>query len=199
MGTSPVYRNATVYELLMRGLYGRHYRSRYRAIADLIPDGAEVMDVCCGPATLYTRYLRGRTGSYTGLDLNSRFIARLEDAGGRGTVWDVDADVPLPAADHVVMQASLYQFLPEPAPVLERMLAAARERVIVSEPIRNLASSNNRVVAAAARRYTDAGAGARDHRFTEQTLEELFGRYESRILRRSLIAGGREKLFVLAA
>ncbi|BCK55339.1 class I SAM-dependent methyltransferase [Nocardia wallacei] len=199
MGTSPVYRNATVYELLMRGLYGRHYRSRYRAIADLIPDGAEVMDVCCGPATLYTRYLRGRTGSYTGLDLNDRFIARLEDAGGHGTVWDVDADVPLPAADHVVMQASLYQFLPEPVPVLERMLAAARERVIVSEPIRNLASSNNRVVAAAARRYTDAGAGARDHRFTEQTLEELFSRYESRILRRSLIAGGREKLFVLAA
>ncbi|MGW4771282.1 class I SAM-dependent methyltransferase [Nocardia sp. NPDC004278] len=199
LGTSLVYRNATVYQLLMRGLYGRHYQARFRAIAELIPQDADVVDVCCGPATLYTRYLRGRAGTYIGLDLNSRFIARLNDAGGHGTVWNVHSDDPFPEADYLVMQASMYQFLPEPVPVLDRMLAAAHKHVIIAEPIRNLASSSNRVVAAIARRYTDAGEGAQSHRFTEQTLDELFGPYESRILHRSLIAGGREKLFVLAA
>ncbi|WP_280386480.1 class I SAM-dependent methyltransferase [Nocardia wallacei] len=199
MGTSLVYRNATVYELLMRGLYGRHYGARYRAVAEQIPDGADVVDVCCGPATLYTRYLRGRSGSYTGLDLNAGFIARLNAAGGRGTVWNVHSDAALPPADYLVMQASLYHFLPEPAPIVERMLAAARKQVIISEPIRNLATSDNRVLAAIARRYTNAGEGAQRHRFTEATLDDLFRRYESRVVRQSLIAGGREKLFVVAA
>ncbi len=41
------------------------------------------------------------------------------------------------------MQASLYHFLPDAHEIVERMLAAAGRRVIVSEPVRNLASSQN--------------------------------------------------------
>jgi SAM-dependent methyltransferase len=178
----------------MRALYGRHYSARYRAVAGLIPDGAGVLDLCCGPATLYTRYLRAKSVAYTGLDLNDRFIARVAKAGARGEVWDLHSDAPLPAADYVIMQASLYHFLPEPAPVIDRMLAAARTNVIVAEPIRNLATSNNRVLAAIGQRFTNAGDGAQAHRFTEATLDSLFRGYESSVVQQSLIAGGREKL-----
>lgn len=199
MGTSLIYRNRFVYELAMCGLYGRHYGARYRAIAGIVPDGASVVDVCCGPATLYSRYLRGRSIRYTGLDLNERFIARVVKAGGRGEVRDLHSDAPLPEADYLVMQASLYHFLPEPEPLIDRMLAAAGKQVIIAEPIRNLASSDNRVLAAIGKRFTDAGDGAQAHRFTEATLDEFFLGYESRVVQRSLIAGGREKLFVLSA
>ncbi|WP_156370525.1 methionine biosynthesis protein MetW [Nocardia arizonensis] len=199
MRASVIYSNRTTYELLMRGLYGRHYRARYRAIADLIPDGASVVDVCCGPATLYTGHLRGRGVDYTGLDLNAGFIARLTAAGGTGLVWNMHSDDPLPAADYVIMQASLYHFLPEPAPVLDRMLAAARKQVILAEPVRNLASSDNPVLAAVARRFTDAGDGAQDHRFTETSLDAFLDGYRDRVVARELIAGGREKLYVLSA
>lgn len=199
MRSSLIYRNATVYELLMRALYGRHYAARYRAVAQLVPAGASVVDLCCGPATLYTRYLRQKSVEYTGLDRNDGFVAALTAAGGQGQVWNLNSAAPLPAADYVLMQASLYHFLPDPAPVLERMLAAAREQVIIAEPVRNLASSDNRVLALLGQRFTDAGDGAQAHRFTEATLDEFFGRYPDRIAQRSLIAGGREKLYVLNA
>ncbi|MFI9408088.1 class I SAM-dependent methyltransferase [Nocardia sp. NPDC052316] len=199
MRTSLIYRNATVYELLIRALYGRHYTARYRAIEALVPDGASVVDLCCGPATLYTRYLRDKSVDYTGLDRNDKFVAQLTEAGGRGLVWNLNSDTPLPEADYLVMQASLYHFLPEPAPVLDRMLTAARKQVIIAEPVRNIASSDNRVLAAIGQRFTNAGDGAQAHRFTEETLDELFRGYESRVVRQSLIAGGREKLYVLDA
>ncbi|MGQ4600000.1 methionine biosynthesis protein MetW [Nocardia sp. R6R-6] len=199
MRTSLIYRNGTVYEVLMRGLYGKHYTARYRAIAELVPAGASVLDLCCGPATLYTRYLRHKSVDYTGLDLNERFVARVIEAGGRAMVWNLHSGEPLPAADYVIMQASLYHFLPEPGPVLDRMLASATEQVIVAEPVRNLATSGNPVLATIGKRFTDAGDGEQADRFTERTLDEFFTGYGPRVVRRSLIAGGREKLYVLSA
>lgn len=199
MRTSLVYRSSTTYDLLMRGLYGRHYAARFTAIADLIPDGATVLDLCCGPATLYRQYLRVKSVDYFGIDLNSGFIARLIAAGGRGEVRNLHADTPLPEADFVIMQASLYHFLPEPRPVIDRMLAAARSQVIVAEPVRNMATSDNWILATLGRRFTNAGDGAQAHRFTEATLDELFRDYTARVVRHSLIAGAREKLYVLSA
>ncbi|MGW0251285.1 class I SAM-dependent methyltransferase [Nocardia goodfellowii] len=199
MSTSLIYRNRTLYEVLMRGLYGRYYTARYRAVAASIPAGASVVDVCCGPATLYTRYLRQKSVDYTGLDLNDGFIADLGRAGGRGLVWNLQSEAPLPAADYVLMQASLYHFLPDPSDVVDRMLAAARVEVVIAEPIRNLATSENRLLATIGQRFTNAGTGAQAHRFTEDTLDAFFARYASRIVRSEVIAGGREKLYVLSA
>ncbi|MEV0252498.1 methyltransferase domain-containing protein [Nocardia sp. NPDC050712] len=199
MSTSLIYRNRTLYEVLMRGLYGRYYTARYRAVAAAIPAGASVLDLCCGPATLYTRYLRQQSIDYTGLDLNDGFITELTKAGGRGLVWDMNSDAALPAADYVLMQASLYHFLPDPSAVVDRMLTAARDQVIIAEPIRNLATSDNRVLAAIGQRFTNAGTGAQAHRFTEDSLDEFFARYAERVVRSEVIAGGREKLYVLSA
>ncbi len=141
MAESLVYRSPLLYEMIMLALYGRHYPARYRAIAELVPAGSRVLDLCCGPGILHDRYLRRKGVEYTGLDVNPRFIARVNRRGGRGLVWDLHEDRPLPEADTVVMQASLYQFLPDAAPVVRRMLRAARQRVIIAEPIRNLSDS----------------------------------------------------------
>jgi SAM-dependent methyltransferase len=192
-----VYRNPLVYELVMVGLYGRHYGARYRVVAALIPDGSSVLDLCCGPGVLFDRYLRGRSVDYTGLDVNPRFVARVNRRGGRGLLRDLGDGRPLPEADTVVMQASLYQFLPDPAPVVARMLRAARERVVIAEPVRNLATGRNRVLAALARRQTDPGLGARPRRFTEETLGAFIDGLGVRVAREFHVPGGREKVFVL--
>src|SRR4051812_13722935 len=98
----------------MLALYGRHYGARSRAIADLIPERSSVVDLCCGPGVLYERYLKAKAVRYTGLDLNERFVARVDRLGGVGVVRDLNDGRPFPEADTVVMQASLYQFLPDP-------------------------------------------------------------------------------------
>ena len=65
MATSLIYRSASVYELAMLLLYGRHYTSRYSAIAELIlrpEDGAlcifegVVRNNSKGKATRYLEY-----------------------------------------------------------------------------------------------------------------------------------------------
>ena len=197
MATSLIYRSSALYELAMFLLYGRHYASRYRAIAEMIPTGSSVLDLCCGPALLYHRYLSGKQVRYTGLDINANFVARLNRRGASGLVWDLRSDDALPAADYVIMQASLYHFLPDAKPVVERMLQAAQKRVIVAEPIRNLATSDSRILSRLARLLTNPGAGEHRNRFTEASLDDLFSRYTSRAADSFTIAGGREKVYVL--
>jgi len=179
-------------------LYGRHYTSRYRAIAELIPAGASVLDLCCGPALLYKRYLKSKSVHYTGLDINAKFIARLIRQGGIGHVWDLRSEEALPSADYVIMQASLYHFLPDGAPIVNRMLQAARKRVIIAEPIRNLATSNSRLLSVVGRLFTNPGAGDHSLRFTEASLADFFASYTSRVVQSFLIAGEREKVYVLS-
>jgi hypothetical protein len=133
------------------------------------------------------------------VEINPRFIDGLRQHGATGFVMDLNDGEMLPAADYVIMQASLYQFLPEPGPLIDRLLSAARCKLIIAEPVKNLANSRLGWVAALARRHTDPGTGLRSYRFTERTLDELFGHYASRVCDSFLIAGNREKVYVLDA
>lgn len=198
MSTSFVYRSASGYELLMRALYGRHYGDRMRVVAEQVPERSSVLELCCGPGTLYLRHLRGRAGGYIGLDVNDGFVERLRRRGVDARRLDLGAGGgALPDADVVVMQASLYHFLPDAERVVDRMLTAAQDRVIVSEPIRNLASSRLPVVGMLGRQAADPGVGGHGGRFTEATLDQLMARYRERVLSAFLIPGGREKVYVL--
>lgn len=197
---SLVYRSAHGYELLMRVLYGRHYAERMGAVAEQVPGGASVLELCCGPGTLYRRYLRRRAGAYIGVDINERFVEALRRRGIDARRMDLATlREPLPVADVAIMQASLYHFLPDAAAIIDRMLAAARDRVIISEPVRNLATSALPGIALLGRRATDPGVGSHAERFTEATLDELLARYRERTLAAFPIPGGREKVYVLSA
>jgi len=203
MTTSLIYRSAAAYELVMRALYGRHYQARLDVIAEQVRPGATVLELCPGPGALYEHRLRGRVGSYTGLDVNPGFVRRLRRLGADARQLDLSGNPELPEADIVIMQASLYHFIPEAGAIIERMLAAARERVIIAEPIRNLTTSRLAFVAHLGQRGTDPGTGQGDphaghtQRFTEATLDQLMGGYRDRTLKAFTIPGRREKVFVL--
>ncbi|MCW3045890.1 MAG: hypothetical protein JWO74_174 [Solirubrobacterales bacterium] len=199
MNESLIYRSPAIYGAVMHVLYGRHARARLAAVAELIPRGASVVELCCGPGRLYRDHLRGRGVDYLGLDLNPGFVEAARRTGARAAVRDVGDDAPLPSADIVVIQASLYHFLPAPEGVVHRMLAAAGRRVIVSEPVRNLSSSGIGLVAALASRSADPGSGAGDRRFDEASLDAFMRRYARLVEREFAIPGGRDKVFVLDA
>ena len=197
MGTSLVYKSPFFYELFMMVLYGRHYFARLRSVADRIPPGASVVDLCCGPGMLYQHYLRHQGVRYTGLDINPRFIARLNRRGIRAMVWNLHSDEPLPPADYVTMLGGLLHFLPDPGPMVDRMLAAAGKQVIICDPVRNLSTSRIGPIAWIARRSANPGLGHASRRFTEETLDAFFRRYASRVSQSFLIPGGRDKVYVL--
>jgi SAM-dependent methyltransferase len=185
-----------LYELAMRLLYRSGYRRRQEAVAELVPSGVSVLEVCSGPGRLYLDYLRDKGVTYVGLDLSEAFVRYLRTRGGRALVWDARSATPLPPADWVVMQASLYQFLPDARPVVDRMLEAAREHVVIAEPVHNLAAGGGPVGWLAAK-ATDPGTGPQLHRFDEDSLAELFAPYEPRIERSFSLPGGREKAYLL--
>jgi SAM-dependent methyltransferase len=185
-----------VYEAVMRVLYGRHYAARQRAIAALIPEGASVLELCCGPGTLYRRHLAGKRVSYLGLDINDRFLRRVRRSGADAREWDVRAPDPLPPTDYVLMQASLYHFMDDPRPLLERMLAAARLRVVLAEPVHNVAKQPGPLGALVAR-LTDPGTGPQPHRYDESSLDLVLEPFASLVRDRTLLPGGREKVYVL--
>jgi SAM-dependent methyltransferase len=181
----------------MRVLYGRYYAARDAAVAAHVPDGASVLELCCGPARLYERELRGRIGAYVALDASERFVARLRRRGVDARRADV-ATAELPVADVVVMQASLYQFLPVAEAIVRRMRAAARASVIVAEPVRNLASSRLGVVARLGAGAAATAAGAQPQRFDAVSLGALMrGSFGDAIAFHGPIPGGREHVYVL--
>ena len=196
---SLIYRQRAIYEAVMLILYGGAYTERYTTLAALIPEGASVLDVCCGPAVLFHRYLKPKGVAYTGLDINHRFVRELSRSGANGLVWNVEDATPLPRAQYVVMQASLYHFLPNASQVVQRLVAAAERQVLIAEPIRNMADSQIRILALVARKLTNPGTGQQSNRFNESRLDALLKPYEKRgqISHARLIAGGREKLYIL--
>jgi trans-aconitate methyltransferase len=196
VGVSLIYRSRITYEFAMLVLYRRHYTDRYEVIANLIPDRAEVLELCCGPGILYDRYLRPKNVNYRGLDISEEFVNDLVHRGIAAEQWDLRSNRPLPGAEYIVMQASLYHFLPNAGPVLDRMLEAAEKEVILAEPIKNLSSSKVPMIARFSRKLTDPGVGSSANRFVEKTLDELAERYNGLIRQSFLAPGGREKIYV---
>lgn len=177
----------------MRVLYGRHFRARYEAVAREIPNGASVVDVCAGDCYLYRKYLKRKGVAYIALDISKPFVVTARRRGIDAREFNMKIEA-LPTADVVVMQASLYYFLPDTARALEKLIAAARQRVIVAEPVRNLSDSTNPLLAAISRRSTRAASDDKDvagDRFNEASLTELF-RANPHLERMFPIPGGRE-------
>lgn len=197
MKRSFVYRNVLVYSFFMRMLYGAYYKERFEAIGREIPDGLHVLDVCCGDCMLYRTCLKGRV-SYTGVDINEKFVTAAGEKDITALVLDIRKD-PLPKADVVIMQASLYQFVPYCGEIVDKLFESAFQRVIIAEPVRNLATAGIPIISTVAKYTTDPGTGQATHRFNKDTFEDFIrGRYGGHVTRIESIAGGRECLAVLS-
>ncbi len=193
--SSFIYRSPLAYQLMMRLLYGRYFYARYTAIAQEIETGCQVVDVCAGDGRLYTSYLREKSIAYEALDISPQSIQHLQQRGVSAHCFDVWHD-ELPVADVVVMQASLYQFLPHADQIVAKLLAAARQHVIITEPIRNIASSSNPVLRLIGQRLTKPVEGHGTYeaqRFNRDSLLAVFKSF-AEFERSYELPGGREML-----
>ena len=171
-----IYHHPRLYEWAMRLAYGREYAGRYAAIAAEIGQSADMLEVCCGDLALHDRLqARGCIASYRGLDLAPAMVARGRRRGVDVRQCDVRAATEFPAADVVVMQASLYPFHDIAGDVLRRLWRAARRRLVVTEPVSNFSQSKSgllRALALTLSRPTDG----RDcvFRYTDETVRAAY-------------------------
>ena len=195
MKISPIYRYPSLYTLCMKLLYGKYYNTRFETIAKEIPDGVDLLDVCCGDCVLHA-YIGNKT-SYVGVDSNPYFVQMAQKRSIRVFQKNL-LEEELPMADYVVMLASLYQFIPFHKEIVDKLLRFARRKVLISEPVRNLADSSNPLLSFIARRATNAGAGDNIYRFTQATFYPFFEKnYPTHIEKLSYIPGKRECMVVL--
>jgi len=189
-----IYQVPALYRLLMRLGYGPDYAARYALVADRIGESDDLLEVCCGHLGLY-RHLarRGLVRSYVGLEQAPAMLRLARRRRVDVRAFDVRAGGALPAAGTVIMQASLYQFHDIADTLLPRLWAAARRRLVVAEPVRNLSQSRFGLARWAARALTRTSDG-RIHtfRYTEATLFELYRRCNVPVSRVDRTPGGRE-------
>jgi len=191
---SPIYWHPYLYEAALRLLYRSRYRKRIQTVADWIAEGVSVADVCAGDCSLYRYGLRGRNVTYTAYDVNPVFV-RWARGRGLAMEWLDLRSQEIPPADCVVMMGSLYQFIPRHAEILDQLIRAARRRVIVNEPVMNLAQSSHAWVRQAAYFLSRADSQGSRRRFTESEMRSLLeGRGFHSI---ALLAGGRDLAAVL--
>jgi hypothetical protein len=171
---SVIYRSPLLYHFVMRALHGRHFRDRYLAVSAEVPDGAEVVELCAGDAWLYRHYLKPKNVKYLGLDNSPQFVQAAKAEGLDIRIHDAFKD-PVPTADVIIMQASLHLFHEDVKSVVGRMLDAARQKVIIAEPIRNMSDSPNPLAAWIGRKMTTPhGSGANHtHRYNPETFKAL--------------------------
>lgn len=170
---SPIYWNSTLYHLAIRQSAGKYFSQRYLALAELIPENASVTEVCLGDAYLYSNYLARKQVNYLGLDINNAFVRSAIRKDIPARIFDVMTEEVDPA-DYVIMQGSLYQFIPEEKRIIRNLLNAAKKQLIISEPVKNRAQSNNPLISFLAKYAVNPGTGHARERFTETTLVECF-------------------------
>jgi len=176
-GTGFVYRNPLAYRLLMRLLYGRSYRRHYAALVREIGQ-MEVLELCCGDCQIVD-YLKGN--NYRGLDINPIFVANARDKGLDVKLLDI-RDEEIPGSECILIHNSLYQFYPDHVELINKALVSASKKVLISEPVINLASSQNRMIAFLANNLTRVsskkGASA-SKRFNRDEMETLFEHFNA--------------------
>lgn len=171
LGKSPIYWTGRGYDLAMRLLYGADLARTYADVAARVPAGAGVVDLCCGTARLWERHLAARGTPYLGLDFNGHLLLAARARGARVQHFDVRT-AELPRGDCVTMLSSLYHFRRDAPGLLRRMRAAAREAVILSEPVANH-SAGRSPLARLAGSLSNPGGGEYRERFSLAEFEAL--------------------------
>ncbi len=169
-----LYSYPRLYRLLIRTLYGPDFNERYAVVSKLIPEGAQVLDVCCGDAYIYSRFLKKKNVRYQGLDRSAAFERYAQKRNIPFRKWDGLRE-NLPEADYILLMGSLYQWIPHHEDFLRKLIRAAGKCLIIVEPVRNLAQSGCRLVRWGAQKATYPHG----QRFDEARLVELFTRHHA--------------------
>lgn len=177
---SPIYWHPLLYKAAMRLSYGNRFEARYTALGKYIPEGCQLLEVCMGDALLYRHYLSGKNIRYSCCDINPVFVKAAKRKGLNASLLDVCFD-PIPKSEYILMQGSLYHFIPNQKEVVKKLLAACTKQLIISESTDNLSNSSSELKAYIGEQLSKAKSGQSRIKFTHDSLKETFSGLSDRI------------------
>jgi len=176
-------------------MFWKHYNTRYKTIKNSIEENSSVIDVCCGDSKLYS-FLKSKNVDYLGLDFNPTFIKSSKKRGINVRLFNMYED-EIPKSDIIVIQASLYQFIPNHSEILDKLYNATNKYLIITEPIRSYAQSKNKIVSLIGRLLNNPGDDMKIHRFTLQTFKEALNPFQENIVSEFVMNGDIEYMVVI--
>ncbi len=168
---SIIYWHPWLYRLAMRAIYGREYKERYRIIAREAGN-MEVLDLCCGDCKL-SEYVVG----YKGIDLNDNFVRSARMRGINAIKMDIMKE-GISKAECIVMQDSLYQFIPNHEKIIKKILKSSK-KAIISEAGISLGQSRNPIISIIAKKLTNTSKH-HPQRFTKKQLYSIYKKFNAK-------------------
>ena len=169
-----VYWHPAIYRLLQKVLYGRSYRRHYESLSKEIGD-LNLIELCCGDCQIID-YLKGNV--YHGMDINQRFVNHARKRGLNVSLQDIMVS-EIPEVECILIHNSLYQFYPHHMELIHKALQSAQKKLIISEPVINLASSKNKIISFIAKRVTRMGRNSSGKRFNREEMEDIFEQFHA--------------------
>ena len=176
-------------------MYKNHYNERYEAINNAIADNSSVVDVCCGDSYLQS-FFRNKNIDYLGLDFNSTFIDFSSKRGINVKLFNIYED-DIPRADYIILQTSLYQFIPKHFQILQKLYQAADKYLIVTETMASYGGSKNKFISMIGKLLNNPGDGIKVERFSLPTFKKALEPFKINIENESFINGGLDYLVVI--
>ena len=189
---SIIYSYRFLYNIAVRCLYRKEFEDRYEKIALLIPESSTVVELCCGDCYLYKHYLKKKNVKYTGLDINTGFIYSAQRDGINVIYHNLLTNNPIPEAEYIIIQASMYHFLPDVNGFYSRLLKSTQKELIISEAVETLSTSSNPLIRFIARCALNPGSGPPTEYFTKQTFKKFCDEHSDNLKCLFEIANGKE-------
>jgi hypothetical protein len=177
---SPIYWHPFFYTAAIRLSYGSKFKTRYSALNKYIPHGCHLLELCMGDAFFYRAYLRKKDVVYSCADINPVFVNIARKNGIKCSILNITED-EIPRADYILMQGSLYHFIPDEAGMIRKLLNACNERLIISENVENLSNSSSGLISWIGKALSKAKAGQSKIKFTRQHLKSTFKPFKDQI------------------
>ncbi|MGE4233902.1 MAG: class I SAM-dependent methyltransferase [Bacteriovoracia bacterium] len=187
------YQSVGVYRFIMRLLYGREYLKKYTTVSELIPQGSFVVDLCCGDCKL-AELIKDKDCKYLGVDINPKFISWAQKQGINAVCANIKS-FEIPECDVVCIQSSLYHFGDQAPEIIDKMLHAAKKRVIIAEPINNVSNSKIGFMKWLSSKVTAVDGQHFPNRFNRSSLNNLLEHYTEKF---TLISQNLDREMVVA-
>ena len=176
---SIIYKNIFIYRSVMNLIYGGNYNKRFKKIIGLIDQEkvSSVTELCFGD-TIIANYCKEKNILWNGIDINGIFVDRAKKQGYNAICNDIVKVAAFAKSDICIISGSLYHFNHDERLQLFKKMFSASDKVIISEPIKNL-SDNKGIIGYIARRSANAGAGNEVFRFNQQSLIAMLEEYKN--------------------
>ena len=173
---SLIYKNIYLYRFIINILYVGRYGSRFKNIIKLIKDSKQIVDLCFGDIYI-AKYCKDNGVRWTGYDLNESFVKNAINKGYNAYQADIIKLETIPTCDVCIIQGSLYHFHDSIENLL-KLIFSSTKRLIISEPIKNLSSSNG-IIGQMARLSANAGKGNERFRYSEKSIIDMLDIYKN--------------------